>query len=495
MIRNNPGRPVSELKRWMTALAVGIALLCNGAITAQTTTFNIADGDVAGLIAAIQIANANCDTATTINLAPGGTYILTAVAENPPEYNGPGAVGLPVIRVSVTINGHGATIQRSTASGTPSFVPLAVSGRTAAGPPACYADPVLTLNQTVLTGGSQGGLHINSAAAVVQASTITQNTGGGINNACGALTLLNSTVSYNTSDSAWGGGGVFLWDFSCAPDKPIADISFSTIYENSNPGWGRGNAIGIGGNVGSGRIRLKNSILASPSHPSEAVCNSGNNILTSLGHNILGDAAQVFGSSCPAALTAPGDLVNTNPLLGPLASNGGPTPTHLPLVGSPAVDAVPIADCTDVFGVAVTIDQRGVARPAGPACDVGSVEADAADTTPPVIHELATSSPALWPADHRMVAITVTAAATDDVSAEVATRILSVTSNEPDDGLGDGDIRGDIEITGAMTLKLRAERSGRGSGRVYTITVEGADEAGNTTTKSIHVVVPHSRRK
>jgi hypothetical protein len=353
-----------------TGLAVTIT---NGEPT--STVFNIPDGDVAGLIAAIQTANANCDaSATTINLAPGGTYTLTTVAENPPEFNGPQAVGLPVIRASVTINGNGATIQRSPAPGTPDFLLLAVSGRTAAGPPACYPEPVLTLNQTILTGGSQGGIHINSAAALVNNSTVTQNTGGGgINNACGSLTLLNSTVSYNSSDSGYGGGGVFFWGFSCAPGKPVADISFSTIYENANPGWGRGNAIGTAF-APPGGVRLKNSILASPSHPSEAVCNSGNNILVSLGHNILGDATDVFGSRCYEALTAPGDMINTNPRLGPLANNGGLTPTHLPNCDSPAVDAVPLASSSDVAGIPVTTDQRGISRPQGAASDIGAVE-------------------------------------------------------------------------------------------------------------------------
>jgi hypothetical protein len=342
---------------------------------ASSNTFNIADGDVAGLIAAINTANANCAAATTINLAPGGTYTLTAAAENPSEYNAPLAVGLPVIRVSMTINGNGATIRRSTTLGTPDFTVIAVSGRTAGGPPSCYAYPILTLNQTILTGGSGGGLHMNSGNAVVHGSTISQNTGaGGIVNACGSLTMWNSTVSSNSSDSAYGGGGIFFWGFSCAPDKPTADISFSTIYENSNPGWGRGNAIGTAF-APPGSVRLKNSVLASPSHPSEAVCNSGNNILVSLGHNILGDATDVFGSRCYEALTAPGDMINTNPLLGPLANNGGLTPTHLPLCNSPAIDAAPLAASSDVAGNPVTTDQRGIARPQGAASDIGAVEA------------------------------------------------------------------------------------------------------------------------
>jgi hypothetical protein len=357
-----------------TVLRLGLVLMLTLA-AGQAATFNIADGDVPGLIAAIQTANATCAAATTINLAPGGTYTLTAVAENPSEYNAPHAVGLPAIRVSITINGNGATIQRSTAPGTPDFTVLAVSGRTWSGEPSCYAYPVLTLNQTTVTGGSGGGLHMNSGNAVIQASTITRNTGaGGIVNACGSLTLLNSTVSYNSSPSAYGGGGIFFWGFSCAPDKPTADISFSTIFDNSNPGWGRGNAIGTAF-VPAGSVRLKNSILASPSNPSEGVCNNQNNIVVSLGHNILGDASDLFGSACFAALTAPGDMVNTDPLLGPLANNGGPTPTHLPLTGSPAIDAVPLGACTDVSGNPVATDQRGIARPQGAACDIGSVEA------------------------------------------------------------------------------------------------------------------------
>ncbi|HLH30181.1 MAG TPA: choice-of-anchor Q domain-containing protein [Terriglobia bacterium] len=362
------------LLKFTEIVSIGLTFLLMPAIS-QAQTFNIADGDVAGLATVIQNANNNCAASTTINLAPGGTYTLTSVAEIPSEYNAPGPVGLPVIRTSVTINGNGATIQRSTVAGTPDFVLLGVSGRTWSGAPSCYAYPKLTLNQIILTGGTLGGLHLNSGDAVVQGSTITQNTGvGGIGNACGDLTLINSTVSYNTTGNAFGGGGIFLWGFSCAADKPTADISFSTIFENSNNGWGRGNAIGDA-YIPSGSVRIKNSILASPSHPTEAVCNNANGILVSLGHNILGNVPQLFnpGDSCGTALIAT-DIVNPDPLLGPTANNGGLTPTDAPLPNSPAINAVPAAYCSDVSGSAVTTDQRGVSRPQGPACDIGSVE-------------------------------------------------------------------------------------------------------------------------
>lgn len=117
---------------------------------------------------------------------------------------------------------------------------------------------------------------------------------------------------------------------------------------------------------------------------------------------------------------------------------------------------------------------------------------DPVDTTPPVIHQVSTNAPSLWPPDHKMVPITVTVVATDDRSA-VTTRIVAVSSNEPDEGLGDGDMPDDVELTGEMTVTLRAERSGKGGGRVYTITVEAADEAGNKTARDVQVIVPHSQ--
>ena len=110
------------------------------------------------------------------------------------------------------------------------------------------------------------------------------------------------------------------------------------------------------------------------------------------------------------------------------------------------------------------------------------------DTTAPMFTSLTPSITNLWPANHKMVAISVTAVTSDTVSA-VTTKIISVTSSEPDNGLGDGDTANDIEITGPMTLNLRAERAGGGSGRIYTITVEAKDAAGNRTTRTTTVTV------
>lgn len=74
-------------------------------------------------------------------------------------------------------------------------------------------------------------------------------------------------------------------------------------------------------------------------------------------------------------------------------------------------------------------------------------------------------------------------------------RIVGVTSNEPEDNLGDGDASPDIRVTGDLTLELRAERSGLGNGRIYTVTVESTDQSGNRSTTQVLVKVPHDRGK
>ena len=80
-----------------------------------------------------------------------------------------------------------------------------------------------------------------------------------------------------------------------------------------------------------------------------------------------------------------------------------------------------------------------------------------------------------------------------DLSGPVTCSIVSVGSNEPANGLGDGDTAPDWMVTGDLTLTLRAERSGRGGGRVYTITVRCPDAAGNAATTTASVGVPHDQ--
>jgi hypothetical protein len=116
------------------------------------------------------------------------------------------------------------------------------------------------------------------------------------------------------------------------------------------------------------------------------------------------------------------------------------------------------------------------------------------DTTPPAIHSLAASPSDLGAPNHKMVAVVLTADVSDAVDGAPATRILSVTSNEAADAHGDGHSASDWRITGDLALSLRAERAGGGTGRIYTITVESRDAAGNASTATVEVIVPHDAR-
>lgn len=117
------------------------------------------------------------------------------------------------------------------------------------------------------------------------------------------------------------------------------------------------------------------------------------------------------------------------------------------------------------------------------------------DTTAPVINAISVTPEQIWAPNHKMVNATVSVDASDLCSAGAACQIVSVTSNEPANGKGDGNTEVDWQITGALTVDLRAERSGQGTGRVYTITVACADDSGNVSSRTVTVSVPHSQKK
>ena len=121
----------------------------------------------------------------------------------------------------------------------------------------------------------------------------------------------------------------------------------------------------------------------------------------------------------------------------------------------------------------------------------GSFTVTVRDTTAPSINSLSATPDTLWPPDHRLVPIQLAAGVTDAGDPGPATRILSVRSNEPLNGTGDGDTDIDWVVTGDLTLLVRAERAGGGTGRVYTITVQSKDSFGNASTKTVAVKVPH----
>lgn len=212
----------------------------------------------------------------------------------------------------------------------------------------------LAVTNSTVSGNSTNGLNLsgggggifNEGAMTLTASTVSGNTtlgrGGAIYNVDQAATLINSTVSGNT---ALNGGGIF---------NRFGTVQLTNSTNTDNTATDNGGGIwNFGGTMTLANTIVSGNTAATPSDD----CAGG---ITSLGYNLASDASCAFGGS--------GDLNSTDPLLGPLTNNSGPTETHALLSGSPAVDAVPLASCT------VSTDQRSVPRPMGPACDSGAFE-------------------------------------------------------------------------------------------------------------------------
>lgn len=114
------------------------------------------------------------------------------------------------------------------------------------------------------------------------------------------------------------------------------------------------------------------------------------------------------------------------------------------------------------------------------------------DKTPPTV----TCSPnpnTLWPPNNKLVPVNVSVNVTDWLSGPAGFNLVSVTSSEPDSGLGD--IQGFIVGTPSTSGQLRSQRLGSGSGRTYSFTYSGADKAGNLASCTTTVSVPHDQGK
>jgi hypothetical protein len=107
------------------------------------------------------------------------------------------------------------------------------------------------------------------------------------------------------------------------------------------------------------------------------------------------------------------------------------------------------------------------------------------DTTVPTIQSAAATPSVLSPVRRQFVAVTISASASDSCGGPVACRITSVAASDTVDGE-------DWIITGDLTLNLRAERSNKKIARIYTITIECTDAAGNRSTKAVTVTVPRN---
>jgi len=209
------------------------------------------------------------------------------------------------------------------------------------------------MNSTVSGNDTWGGIH-NYGIMTLTNSTVSGNAcsadceGGGIHN-FGTMTMTNSTVSGNTSDRD--GGGI-----RHSGDGMLTIVN-STVSGNTAP---------LGGTAmtGGGTTILTNTLI-------DGTCT--NPVMTTNGYNI-----ESPGNTC--GLDPDGtDKVNvSDPMLGPLQDNRGPTWTHALLPGSPAINQIPEAACE------VETDQRGKPRPesGGNACDIGAFERQPDDPEP-----------------------------------------------------------------------------------------------------------------
>jgi hypothetical protein len=121
-----------------------------------------------------------------------------------------------------------------------------------------------------------------------------------------------------------------------------------------------------------------------------------------------------------------------------------------------------------------------------------NVTVNVIDTTPPQIN--ATASPnILWSPDHKYVEVSISVTAYDICDPSPKITFVSIASSEPDNSIGDGNTVNDIIILNDFAFNLRAERSGTGLGRIYTVTYKATDVSGNYALTSVVVEVPHNQ--
>jgi predicted outer membrane repeat protein len=254
-------------------------------------------------------------------------------------------------------------------------------------------------NSTVSGNSTYGGITAHSSYLSIANSDISSNSaadsGGGIYDSAFDFSIVNSTISGNSAGTS--GGGIY-----CQGIAQYVHIMNSTISGNSagTSGGGiynfscynayvanstiTGNSAGSGGGMYNngpyGRIQISNTIINAGAS-GENIFNSGGTV-PSLGYNLSSDDGGGY-------LNGPGDQINTDPLLGPLQDNGGPTFTHALLPGSPAIDA---GDPS--FTPPPLYDQRGLGfdRVVNGHLDIGSFEVQAPTPSP-----TPTSTPSVTP--------------------------------------------------------------------------------------------------
>jgi hypothetical protein len=285
----------------------------------------------------------------------------------------------PTVSISgVEITGGNADSQTNGAGGILSYGTLTVTDSTVRGnhayytgggiaalPPTEGGSPTLRLVNTTVSGNSApqgGGVYGLYATVTAVNTTVTGNTATGKIDAIGQgggiwirpfiapSTLYNTTVAGNTavnpperSDQPSGGNLYF--------DGMTFSRTLRPVLVLTRP-------------VEPPALRLKNSIVSGGVAATDPNC--GGQDYASLGHNVVSDGA------CGSDATM-GDVA-ADPVLKPLADNGGQTDTLALVDGSPAIGAGDPAGCRDDNDALIALDQRTVSRPQGARCDAGAVE-------------------------------------------------------------------------------------------------------------------------
>jgi len=346
-------------------------------------------GGTCTLRAAVQEADALAG-ADAIDV-PAGTYVLTIPASPPYDASsgdlnvteeltvtGAGAAGTildgngtsrifyataPLTVSAVTLQNGGDPFGNGGAVG--ALAPLVISdcvvkdSETSSAGGGIYAID-LTLVRSTVSGNSSayGGGGIAAVSGSVRDSTITGNINQMETPARGDQILLNGggtfTVANSTVDGELANLGYCIPppNFMCSPGDTVtlSNVTVGTVMQQS-----------FGGDAGT--VTVRNSIAG---QCSGQIFSGGYNLFQQADCSIFGDTT--------------GNLVGIDPLLGPLAYNGGTTRTRKPQAGSPVLEAGNPAAPGSGGSACESTDQRGVVRPIGSRCDMGAVEGDCGDT-------------------------------------------------------------------------------------------------------------------
>jgi uncharacterized repeat protein (TIGR01451 family) len=343
------------------------------------------DVSISGLTITQGLANSPANTIFTGSGLRGGgifdedenlTLDAVTITQNAATADGG---GLWADGFSMTLTVNNSTISGNTSAkgggvyvedtgGTMNFSNSVISGNQSAGAGGgiYFYDPdddVVFQNTTISgnTAGTIGGgvylYSFDNGGMTFRESTISGNTaqaGGGLflyNIDTVPLVIENSTISGNHA-TAGDGGGIYLYGLYSG-----ASLSFVTVDGNTATGSGGGIFV----NSGNGTFALNDSIVADntagTNNDLDGTFDANYSLIETPGTATINDIA--------------GNIFNTDPQLGPLANNGGPTQTHVPASTSPVINTG-----NPAFVPPPTTDQRGFARVVGGRVDMGSVESN-----------------------------------------------------------------------------------------------------------------------